>query len=68
MGLVEIEKMSTTERLQTMEKLWGLLCNEAKDLSSPEWHKNILEERKQRVDSNKGQFLTLEEVRKRFHQ
>ena len=42
--LIEIEKMSTIERLQAMEKLWDPLCNE-EEIESPEWHKDILQEK-----------------------
>ena len=47
MFLTEIEKMSTIERLQAMEKLWDSLCNE-EEIESPEWHKDILQERKKK--------------------
>lgn len=44
----EIKKMSTLERLQTMEELWDSLCQEKSDLESPKWHKDILEERRKK--------------------
>ena len=40
----EIKKMSTIERLQTMEELWDSLCQEESDIESPKWHRDILEE------------------------
>ena len=35
MDAVEINKMSTVERLQAMEKLWDALLNEVSDIESP---------------------------------
>ena len=34
------------ERLQAMEALWDSLLDEESEIESPEWHQDILEERK----------------------
>ena len=44
-----IKKMSIIERLQAMEELWDSLCHEENEIKSPEWHKNILESRREKI-------------------
>ena len=39
-----IDKMSTAERVQTMEYLWSVLSSYY-DTKVPEWHANVLAER-----------------------
>ena len=46
MILTEIEKMSTIERLQAMEKLWDSLCNE-EEIESPNGIKTFSKKEKE---------------------
>jgi hypothetical protein len=62
MILTEIEKMSTIERLQAMEKLWDSLCNE-EEIESPEWHKDILQERKKKIEKGGAEYVSLEDLK-----
>ena len=61
MNRMEISKMSTVERLQVMEALWNSLLEEESKIVSPEWHGNILEERKRKMESGEAEFISLEE-------
>lgn len=59
----EIKKMSTIERLQSMEELWEVLCHEEQEIESPLWHKNILEERKKKINNGEAEFISLEDIK-----
>ena len=61
----EIERMSVRERLQTMEQLWDSLCHDA-ELHSPEWHRDVLAERKARAQRGEAKFLTMDQLRSRL--
>ena len=63
METIDIKKMSTTERLQIMETLWDSLLYEETEIESPKWHRDILEERKRKIESGKAKFLSLEELK-----
>ncbi len=63
MNIQEIKKMSRTERLQAMEALWDSLIDEESEIESPEWHQDILEERKRKIENGKAEFISLEELR-----
>ncbi len=67
MILTEIEKMSTIERLQAMEKLWDALCNE-EEIESPEWHKDILQERKKKIEKGETEYISLKDLKASRHQ
>ena len=64
---VEIEQMSIAERLQAMELLWRSLSANPKNVSSPDWHQEVLRQRLVKVDSGKGKFLTLAQLEKRLN-
>ncbi len=62
----QIERMSVAERLQAMEQLWDSLYRHADELPSPDWHRDILAERKARAQSGEAKFLTLDQLRSRL--
>ncbi len=67
MILTEIEKMSTIERLHAMEKLWDSLCNK-EEIESPEWHKDILQDRKKKIEKGEAEYISLEDLKGSRHQ
>jgi len=68
MSIAEIEKMTHTERLQTMEALWDALCHEKSEPESPQWHENILVERRRKIESGEARFVSLEEAKRRLEE
>ncbi|MDY6970684.1 MAG: addiction module protein [Spirochaetota bacterium] len=63
MNTIEIKKMSMVERLQAMEALWDSLMYEESEIESPEWHRDILEERKRKIENGKAEFISLEKLK-----
>jgi hypothetical protein len=63
MNTLEIKKMSRIERLQAMEALWDSLLGEEVEIESPEWHGDILEERKRKIETGEAEFISLEKLR-----
>ena len=63
MDTQEIKKMSRIERLQAMEALWDSLIDEESEIESPEWHQDILEQRKRKIEAGKAEFISLEKLR-----
>ncbi len=68
MTALEIEKMSTLERLQTMEALWDALCHEREEIDSPDWHAEILKTRKKTIENDNAEFVSLEELKSSIRQ
>jgi hypothetical protein len=63
MTTTEIKKMSTIERLRAMEELWDVLCHEDKEIESPAWHRGILEDRKEKIQTGEAEFISIEELK-----
>jgi putative addiction module component (TIGR02574 family) len=62
----EIDKMTTSERLQAIESLWDSLVRQAESVPSPGWHGEILTQRLERVRRGETNFLPIEEVKRRL--
>jgi hypothetical protein len=63
MDTQEIKRMSRIERLQAMEALWDSLIDEEFEIRSPEWHRDILEERRKKIETGKAEFIAIEKLR-----
>jgi len=63
MNIQEIKKMSRVKRLQAMEALWDSLIDEESEIESPEWHRDVLEERRRKIQTGKAVFISLEKLR-----
>jgi len=66
MGIAEIEKMTVQERLQAIEMLWTSVSRTESQVSSPSWHGEVLEARRQKVEAGQGIFLSLSQLRDRL--
>jgi putative addiction module component (TIGR02574 family) len=62
----ELEKMSVTERLRAMDQLWDSLNHRGDEIPSPDWHQDVLADRKARAQRGEAKFLTLEQLRSRL--
>ena len=64
-----LKDMTLHEKLAVMELLWEALARSPESIESPTWHKNILDERHQRIAEGNAQFMDWEtaktEIRKK---
>ena len=60
--------MSTEEKLQAMEALWADLSRNPEQFESPAWHKQVLEEREQRLESGEENFIDWELAKKQLRE
>jgi len=67
MMLAEAKTMTQGERLQAMEELWDVICHDGDILAPPKWHKNILTERREKMQSGKAKFITIEDIKAASH-
>ena len=58
-----LHEMTVPEKLRVMEALWEDLSRNADALESPEWHREVLEEREQRIASGEAQFSDWEQAK-----
>ena len=62
----ELSQLTKAERLDAMEVLWASLSKAQQDMESPEWHGKVLAARQAKVDSGKGEFLTVALLKERL--
>jgi len=62
---MDIQSMSTLEKIRAMEQLWESLEEGDSDANPPKWHGDVLQERLQAMQENPGEYTSLEEVKKR---
>jgi hypothetical protein len=53
---LQLEKMTVTDKISTMEILWDDICRNAPDFTSPSWHEDILKEREANLKQGKDEF------------
>jgi hypothetical protein len=59
----DIEKMSSSEKLQTIESLWDSLLDEKTALASPQWHEQVLASRTAKFVDGSGKFISLDTLK-----
>ncbi len=65
MGItIPLEKMTTEEKIQTMETIWDDLCKKAESIPSPSWHKKVLQEREDRIKMGDEKFVNWNNAKK----
>jgi hypothetical protein len=55
-----LKDMSLQEKLAAMESLWEDLARTPEALESPAWHKDVLDERRQRLAKGQSRFVDWE--------
>ncbi len=58
-----LKEMTLKEKLAVMELIWEDLVRTPDALESPAWHRDVLEERGQRIVEGKSQFTDWEKAK-----
>ncbi len=59
----DLKSMSVDERLRMMESLWASLNHEAVSMESPDWHGDVLAQRRAKLESGEAKFISLETLK-----
>ena len=63
---LSFDTMSVGEKLQVMEAVWSSLCSKPADVASPEWHAEILAERRRRLESGEATVSKWDDAKRRL--
>jgi hypothetical protein len=63
-----LDQMTTREKLAAMEALWEDLSRSPEAIESPEWHKEVLEERQRRLADGTHQFEDWERAKAKIRE
>jgi len=58
-----LDEMTVQEKLAAMESLWADLSRSPEAIESPAWHKDILDQRQQRIADGTARFLDWESAK-----
>jgi hypothetical protein len=64
--VLQLDKMTTADKIRVMESLWDDLCKHADAVTSPLWHKDVLSQREKSVAKGKEKFNDWEREKKRI--
>ncbi len=66
MARLDLQTMSTAEKLQLMEEIWEDLSTRQPDIASPSWHAEVLAERDRLIESGEEKFIDWEIAKKQL--
>jgi putative addiction module component (TIGR02574 family) len=61
-----IETLSVSEKVRLLESVWNSLCSKSGDVRSPEWHREVLETRKRRLEDGQATVVPWHEAKARL--
>ena len=61
--VLDIGRLSHTEKLRAMEELWDDLSRSQDEYPSPEWHGDVLRAREESLRAGKDSFVSWEEAK-----
>lgn len=63
---ISLEGLSVAEKVQIVERVWSELCRHTTDVASPDWHREVLEERERRLLSGEATVSSWREAKARL--
>jgi len=63
----ELKKLSVEEKLLLLEALWNDLSDDIESMEIPERHKEILDERENKIKTGKAKFIDWEKAKKQIN-
>lgn len=63
-SIAEINNMPIKDRIILMEEIWKTLRNyDNSEIDSPDWHDDILQERRKKIDDGKATLITIDDLK-----
>ncbi len=59
----DIKEMPVKQRLMLIEEIWNSLSNSEPEIESPDWHEEIIKERKNLIKSDKAEYISIKELK-----
>jgi putative addiction module component (TIGR02574 family) len=63
---IPLDTMSVAEKVRLLESVWDSLCAKSGDVQSPEWHREVLEARKRRLEEGRATVSSWDEAKARL--
>jgi putative addiction module component (TIGR02574 family) len=63
MSIAEVKRLPLAEKLQIMEAIWEDLRAQAERVPVPQWHRDLLDERRKAVEEGREELLNWDEIK-----
>jgi putative addiction module component (TIGR02574 family) len=63
---IPLDNLSVSEKVRLLERVWDSLCTESGDVRSPDWHREVLETRKRRLEARQATVSAWSEAKARL--
>ena len=63
---IPLSKLTFAQKLELMESIWDDITRDESKLESPIWHKDVLSDREEAVDSDRAKLSDLKEAKERI--
>lgn len=64
MSIDEIKSLNVKDRLILINTIWETLENQDKQVKSPNWHKQVLKSRVEKIKNGEAEFISIDDLRK----
>jgi putative addiction module component (TIGR02574 family) len=61
-----LDKMTSLDKIAMIEKIWDDLCRDPESISSPTWHKDVLEARENEINEGRASFTSFDRAKERI--
>ena len=58
----DLDGISIEEKLKLVDRLWESILIDEEKVSSPYWHKDVLDKRKRLIDEGFAEFVSVDEL------
>ena len=65
---IAIDNLSAADKIVLMERLWNDLSRRPTDIASPDWHGDILDDRRAAVHEGRTAFIEWDDAKKRLRE
>jgi len=66
MSIDEIKKLNPKEKIILMNEIWESFEDTNEIIESPNWHKEVLDERISKMKNNEAKYISLDELKSKW--
>jgi putative addiction module component (TIGR02574 family) len=63
-----LDKMTNSDKIAMMERIWDDLCRDPESIPSPTWHQDVLATREKALKEGKASFTSFNRVKERIRE
>ena len=67
-GDIHLDRLSVAEKVQLLERVWDSLCSQPADVTSPDWHREVLQARGRRLADGRATVADWTDAKVRLQQ